>query len=296
MQPSRIEHWKRIFDTDDNSISKALSHLTWDLAVFTCVVEMVHSAPDEGSGKRLNGTVMELLVSGFWNNTMQGIRRIADRGSIHGPMGVCSLGGLIIDAKAVRHQLTRQVFVEDIAGLEYDVEAVEQRYWDYIRAQPQGHGIFMPRELDSDRSRMRHEVFDWLSGADPASRSPQDLIRLTVFDSLEARLAQLNGVVEHAHVEIAHAATEFSRNGRRLQKWDLADAKEAIRTLAHVAQLTGEWFCYSGIGTVLPHPQFDQFAYLDQPLFTGDTATLQEIWRGLEHEISNWHDIDPRTL
>lgn len=264
--------------------------------MFTCVAEMVRSAPDEGKGKRLNGTVMELLVSGFWTNTMQGIRRIADRGTIHGAKGVCSLGGLIIDAKAVRHQLTRRVFVEDIAGLEYDYQAVELRYWAYIRTQPAGEGILVPRELDSDPSRLRHELFDWLSGVDPALRSPNDVIRETVFDSLEAHLARLNGVVDHAHVEIAHAATEFSRNGRRLQKWDLTDAKDAMRTLAQVAQLAGEWFCYSGIGTVLPHPQFDQFAYLDQPLFVGDPAPLREIWRALEHEIADWHDIDPRTL
>jgi len=196
----------------------------------------------------------------------------------------------------VRHQLTRQVFVEQIAGLEYDYDAVEQRYWSYIRSQPAGEAILVPRELDSDPSRMRHELFDWLSGADAGMRSPTDVIREAVFDSLEARLAQLNGVVDHAHVEIAHAATEFSRNGRRLQKWDLSDAKEAIQNLAQVAQLAGEWFCYSGIGTVLPHPQFDQFAYLDQPLFAGDPAALREIWRGLEHEISDWHDIDPKTL
>ncbi|CAN7283166.1 hypothetical protein LJR168_001387 [Pseudoxanthomonas sp. LjRoot168] len=41
----RIELWKRVFDTDDNAISKALSKLTWDLGAFSCVVEMVRQAP-----------------------------------------------------------------------------------------------------------------------------------------------------------------------------------------------------------------------------------------------------------
>lgn len=293
----RIELWKRIYDTDDNSISKALSKLTWDLTTFTCVVEMVRQAPEDERGKRLNGMVLEMLVSGFWSTTMQGVRRLAERETIHGARGVCSLGGLIKDAKEVRHRLTRRVFVEDIAGLEYDFKAVEERYWAYVFAQPPGPGgFFVPRELDSDAPEQRHTVFNWLSGTTPETARPEDVIREEVFELLERRLARLDGVVQHVNVEIAHAATEFSRTGRVLQQWNLSDAKDAIKELAQIAQLVGEWLCFSGIGTVLPHPQFDQFANLNQPLFSGDTQALQEVWDGLEREIGQWHDVDVQAL
>lgn len=48
---NRIAEWKRIFDTEENAISKALSRMAWDLAAYSCVVEMVREAP-EISGKK----------------------------------------------------------------------------------------------------------------------------------------------------------------------------------------------------------------------------------------------------
>lgn len=292
----RIELWKQIYDTDDNAISKALSKLTWDLAAFTCVVEMVRQAPDLGTGKRVNGMVLEMLVSGFWSNTMQGVRRLAERETIHGPRGVCSLGGLLKDARDVRHRITRRVFVEDIAGLVYNYVRTDAQYWEFLLAQPQRQAVWVPQELDPDPSRARHELFDWLSGTSPSTSHPDDLIRDEVFDTLERRLAGLDAVVEHVNVEIAHAATEFSRTGRILQQWNLDDAKNAMRELTQLAEVVGDWFCYSGVGTVLPHPQFDQFAHLEEPMFSGDKQSLQDAWDALELEISQWHDVDPRML
>src|SRR5262245_44833993 len=161
----RVDLWKRIYDTDDNAITKALSRLAWDLTAFTCLVEMVRRAPEsEDGGKRLNGMAPEMLGSGFWGSTLLGIRRLAERGPIHGSKGVCSLRGLIQDAKEVRHRLTRRVFVEDIAGLEYDYAATEARYWQFLQSQPSGQAVWVPREYHYEQSKRRHEVFDWLSG------------------------------------------------------------------------------------------------------------------------------------
>ena len=141
----RIDLWKRIFDTDDNAISKGLSKLAWDLTAFTCVVEMVRKAPDTEGGKRLNGMILEMLVSGFWSSTMQGVRRLAERETIHGARGVCSIRGLLDDAKAVRHRITRRVFVEDIAGLDYNYVVTEDKYWQFMFSQPRGQGVWVPR-------------------------------------------------------------------------------------------------------------------------------------------------------
>ncbi|MDI2558480.1 hypothetical protein OLN00_13905, partial [Pseudomonas aeruginosa] len=52
---NRIAEWKRIFDTEENAISKALSRMAWDLAAYSCVVEMVREAPEISGKKRLNG-------------------------------------------------------------------------------------------------------------------------------------------------------------------------------------------------------------------------------------------------
>jgi len=289
----RIKLWKHIFDIDDKAISKALSELAWSFAAFSCIVEVVRAAPEEGTGKRLNGMILEMIASGYWNNTMQGVRRLAERGTINGPRGVCSLGGLIQDTRAARSRLTRKVFVEEIAGLPYNYEVVRDQYWQYLSRQPTGVAYWIPREYHYEPSEQRHALFNWLSGTSPSTSTPNDLIREEVFDSLEQQLAQLEGVVEHVNVEIAHAATEASRHGRILDQWGLDDAKAALKKLSQIAELTGNWFCYSGIGTVLPTPQFNQFEHLEQPLFTGDMARLQEIWNAIGAEVSNWHNVEP---
>ena len=75
----RIEEWKRIFDFEENAITKALTRMAWDLAAFSCVVEMVRQAPLVDGEKQLNGLVMDMLASGFWAGTMQGIRRLVEK-------------------------------------------------------------------------------------------------------------------------------------------------------------------------------------------------------------------------
>lgn len=292
----RIKLWKYIFETDDNAITKALSGLAWNFAAFSCIVEVVGAAPDEGTGKRLNGMILEMIASGYWSQTMQGVRRLAECGTINGKLGVCSLGGLIRDARDVRARLTRKVFVEEIARLPYNYEVVRDQYQQYLSRQLPGVARWVPREYQYEQSEQRHALFDWLSGTSSSTSTPDDLIREEVFDALAQRLARLGSVVQHVNVEIAHAATEASKHGRTLDRWGLDDAKAALKELSQIAELTGNWFCYSGIGTVLPTAQFNQFEYLDQPLFSGDMARLQEIWGAIDAEVSNWHNVEPWEL
>lgn len=291
----RVADWKRIFDMEENSISKALSRMAWDVAAYSCVVEMVRQAPDVGGEKQLNGMVMDLLATGFWNGTMQGIRRLVEKEPIRGLKGVCSLGGLVADVRACRDRLTREVYVCDIAGLEYNyhrTRATEEAYCnEQVR---QGNRSFwIPREYHYERSLQRHAEFDWLSGVTVGTSTPDDLIRVEVFDMLEARLGRQSAIIEHVNVQVAHAATEASRAARVLEYWGLPDAKQAVREIAEVAQVVGNWFCFSGAGMVLPVPQFDQFAHLDTPLYIGDRARLQEVWDEFENDARNWHMFDP---
>lgn len=291
----RIALWKHVYDVDDNAISRALSKMAWDLAAYSCLVEMVRQAPGEEHRKHLNGMLLEMAATGFWSTTLQGVRRLVEKAPIAGPFGVCSLGGLIQDVRATRGRLTRNVFVRDVAGLTYNFEGTKQRRLDYARARHDAgdHGaFFVPRELNYDGAERRHAEFDWLSGTAPGTSRPSDLIRVDVFDALETRLAHLEAVAEHVNVQIAHAATEASRQGRVLERWGLHDAKSALMQLSQVAELVGRWFCFSGIGTVLPVPHYDQFQHLDNPLFSGDVGDLQAVWDGLSQEIGQWHDVD----
>jgi hypothetical protein len=288
----RIERWKQVYDTEENAITRTLSKMAWDLVAFSCLVEVVRQAPDTQDAKHLNGMFIDMLASGFWASTMQGIRRLVEKGPIEGHRGVCSLGSLIQDARAARSHLTREVYVCDIAGLPYNYEKTREQGWAYLTAHPPGEAVWMPREIQWEPSGQRHVEFDWLSGSEPGNSTPADLIREEVLIGLEVRLSQLEGIVEHVNVEIAHSATEASRQGRVLDQWRLSDAKVALKELAQIAELVGRWFCYSGIGTVLPHPQFDQFEHLDKPLFTGDVGDLREAWERFDADAREWHSVD----
>lgn len=292
----RIARWKQVYETDANSIQRALPKLVWDLAAYSCVVEMVRAAPADERGKLLNGMVMDMLAKGFWANTMLAIRRLADHGTIHGQKGVCSLYGLIADAQAARGRLTRRVFVEDIAGLEYNYAAQEERFWEHALAQGAGQAYYVPDGLHYELSQARHREFNWLSGTTDDNATPDDLIRPEVFERLLARLAALDDVVDHAHVAIAHAATEASREGRMLASWKLDEAKAAAKELSQIASLAGRWFCYGSVGGVLPTPQFDQFEHVGQPLFQGDVQALREVWRAFADETETWSDVPAEDL
>ena len=294
----RIALWKHAFDVDDNGVSPTLSQLAWNVAAFSCIAEAVRHAPDApDGGKCLNELTIELLASGFWSSTMLTVRRLVDRAHpLQGRHGVCSIGAIVNDVRSVRRRLTRRRYVEDIAGAAYNYELIRRRHWEYLERQSGAGVVWIPRDLDETPSELRHAEFDWLSGTTPGTSSDVDVIRDEVFDRLEARLSRLDGVVEHATLHFAHAATEASRAGRVLDGWGLEQARACLQEVAQVAELVGRWFCGSGIGNVLPAPQFDVFEYLDVPLFTGDTAVLQATWHSLAEEAGRWHAVDHEDL
>lgn len=291
----RVAEWKRIFDTEENAITKALYRMAWDLAAYSCLVEVVQQAPIVGGEKQLNGLFLDMVATGFWSGSMQGIRRLVEKEPIRGTKSVCSLGGLIADIRGSRGKLTRRVFVSDIAGLEYNylLTAAAREAYGQDQIQQGNDSYWTPQLLNDQQSRKRHAEFDWLSGTTPGTSTPDDLIRTEVFDMLEARLRRSMSVVEHVNVEIAHAATEASRQGRVLERWGLSDAKQAFRDLAELAQVVGNWFCFSGTGTLVPLPQYDQFEHLDVPLYTADRSRLQEVWNEFDRESQQWHQVDP---
>lgn len=293
----RIEAWRQVYEGDDNAIVPSLVTFAWDYAAYMTVARMVKAAPEEPEGrKQLNPLMLDLLLRSYWGGAVLAIRRLLDKGSLHGSRGVCSLRALIADVRDCRYRLTRRVYVEDIAGFEYDYEAVERRAFEYLRAKSPGV-VWMPQELDSDSIRIRHEQFDFLSGVSKDDRCEGDLIQPSIFDRLESRLSRLEDVAEHATIYFAHMATRVSREGRELENWGTDDAKAALQLLTETAQLVGRWFIHSSVGDVLPTPNYDQFAYLDKPMaLTQTLADLQQQWDDFPTDTARWPMIEDREL
>ncbi|KAF1724330.1 hypothetical protein [Pseudoxanthomonas japonensis] len=292
----RVEAWKQAFEGDEQAVLPTLVNFAWNYAAFMTVVQIVRDAPQDEAGRmKLNSMVLDLLAGGYWANAILAIRRLVDRGPFKGKRGVNSLWALLQDIKASRDNLTRTVYVETIAGLPYDYEEIRDKYWEFVYAQPPG-GVNVPRELRYEPSEQRHEEFDWLSGVAADARSPDDLIREDVFSRMEERLGQLDQVADHATIFFAHAATKASRQGRVIDKWGPNEAKQSLQQVAEVAEFVGRWFCFTGIGDILPTAQYDQFEFLDQPLWQGERARLQEQWDAFGEEVGQWPHIDNQAL
>lgn len=290
-----ITAWKHAFESDQQSILSTLSSLAWDFASYTAVVELVRAAPESRGEKRLSPLVMDLLARGFWNGSILAIRRLVDNAPLSGPRGVCSLRAMVNVARAARRRITRRVYIEEIAGLAYNYELTKKNYWGWLLSQEPGPK-WVPREFHYESSQLRHAEFDWLAGVQSGTSSPDDLIREEVFDQLERRLSRLDAIADHATVLVAHSATDHSRQGRVLANWNLGEAKEALRQLTEIAELVGRWFCFSGVGTVLPTPQFNQFAYLDEPMLHGSVEPLTRAWDTFAAEAEQWRRIENSRL
>ncbi|SFK77147.1 hypothetical protein [Lysobacter sp. cf310] len=290
-----IAAWKAAFEGDDQAVLPLLVALASHHAAFSAIVELVRVAPEDDAGrKKLNVLVLDLVATGYWTSAFLTIRRLLDKYELDGRRGVNSLRAIVKDVRKCRERLTRRVFVEDIAGIGYDYVSMKARYEEYARRQ--SGPFWVPLELRYEDSVRRHVEFDWLSGTSSAARSADDLISESVFDRLETRLAQLDRVAEHATLRHVHAATEASRAGRVLENWGLNDAFDALKLLVQTADLVGRWFCYSGTGNVLPHPNFDQFEFLDLPMFVGDRAVLERCWETFAEECARWPYIENDEL
>lgn len=291
----RIDAWRNAFEVDENSVQKALSEYAWNYAAYMTIVRFVEASPtDENGEKPLNSLIFGLISSSYWSNTLLAIRRLSDPSPLNGVRGVCSIASILADIKACRSRLTRRVYLE-IANLEYDYAETERQYWEFVRMQV--GPTFIPKGLQYDLSQNRHAQFDFLSGVPHDQRSEDDLVRAEIFDAFDARLAKLNRVADHATVNFAHAATEVSRQGRIINRWGTKEAREALQLLTETAELLGRWFLNSGVGDVLPIPQFDQFKHLEKPLIAPELfPALQEQWDDFAEQTANWPHIADNSI
>lgn len=292
---NRLEAWLKAYERDDNAVVPTLITSAWNYAAYMTVVRIVEAAPLSAEGvKPLNFLELELLRSSYWGSAVMAVRSLVDKAPLNGPKGVCSLSSILADIKDYRELLNRRVYFE-MVNLEYDYAVIEQRRSDFIQAY--NHPVFIPIELRYEYSQSRHEQFDFLSGVSAEQRAETDLIRPEIFDALEARLERLSHVADHANIHFAHAATEVSREGRTINNWGVDEARESLKLLTETAELIGRWFLNSGVGNVLPTPQYDQFEHLDQPLIVPETfSILRQQWDMFSEEVANWPYIEDSDL
>jgi hypothetical protein len=134
-----------------------------------------------------------------------------DRGS----SGIISLRRLAKDLKRNFKLLTRENYV-CYDGLPYDYMAVRQARFER-NAGKGGHGIWAPTEgPDGDgTSEFAHVQFDELAGIDPAKRSREDRLPVSLITTIEKWLddSGADDLANCSHAYLAHAGDPQERQG-----------------------------------------------------------------------------------
>jgi hypothetical protein len=292
----RIAAWRQAFSDEENGIHSTLVRLAWKHATYLVVLKAFELSPETKTGKKqANDMLLELIADGYWPFMVLAIRRLTDKEKLEGQKGVYSLRSVIRDIRKHRDALNRKVFLEDISEQPYDYESIDLAHADFIRQSEPGV-VWTPKHLISSESKRRHREFDFLSGVDSSRRNPEDLIQESIFDRLEERIKRLDKIADHATIYYAHAATASSRANRGLTEWGTEDAESALKIIAETAQLVGSWFLYSGIGDILPTPQYNQFEFIDKPFFCGEISELEKTWSNFAKRVSGWPYVEDVSL
>jgi hypothetical protein len=244
---------------DENSLSQQIIALTYDSAIYhlilACRKRLFQQYPDEPPA---NIHFLMFIDRNFFESQASAIRRLAgSKGDpISGPKGTFSLNALIGDMQRHRDQLTRAAFLK------------------LIDTKPFSEAIF---------------DFDRLCGKKSIDRSPTDVIKVSVFDKLIAKIDMCHGVTGYVNKFIAHSSTPESRGIKPVSN----DVTYILLLEAHkcIYQVTNflTYLLYSEERAPLPIPSPRLYEMWDEPLFRGSDETfLPSIYNEFSHETEEW--------
>jgi hypothetical protein len=230
-----------------------------------------------------NHLLAEALLDGHVATQVLAIRRLVDGGN----RDIISLRRLVKDLRRNFHLFTRENYV-CFDGLPYDYEPVLQKemierggkgaFWVETSG-PGAHGT----------SRMAHRQFDKLAGIDPAKRSREDRLPISLLATIEKWLddSGADDLAKWSHAYLAHAGGPEARERIADLMVTANKITDAIKALARVAEATSAWLLFAGGRTnaLMPVPQFNQFEKLDKPIMqAGGEGGADEIWQQLSDE------------
>jgi hypothetical protein len=275
--------WYELRKDEPNTIQQQLfSMMFLDLAYRVLSSPRPSASPDLTFAAQ-SGLLAHFLDQGYVATQVLAIRRLLD-----GRKDVFSLRRLLDDLTFHRELITRENYVcHD--GLPFDSEAwqsqaqgIEVRIW----------GIEAPGLHNFLASRVRHEMFDRLSGVSPTARERGNLIKEDVFEKLKKLL--LNDTAEKivllSHKFFAHAATTDSRGSLAFSGIKLSDVDEVQRAFIRVERAITDILLFIAIGRqVVPMPPLGLFKGLEHPYASAEAIkNMDTVWDQLVEERNKW--------
>lgn len=278
-----------INDDEHHAIWSTLHSMVWTDVAFRTLTNF---GADDDENALNNPLVVEALLNGHVATQVLAIRRLMDNGS----SGIISLRRLVKDLKRDFALLTRENYI-CYDGLPYDYLAVRQARFERNAGKRGQRGIWVPtegRERDGT-SELAHGQFDKLSGIDPAKRSREDRLPISLITTIEKWLddSGADDLAEWSHAYLAHAGDPKRRKNIADLTVTANKITKAIRVLARATEAISAWLLCAGgrSNALMPVAQFDPFEKLDKPIVqAGQQAAAYKLWRQLSDERNAYLD------
>ena len=282
--------WLSWSSTDEHhAIWTVLSSMVWTDVAFKTLTNF--AVGDDGNALN-NPLMIEALLHGHVATQVLAIRRLVDDAN----RDIISLRRLVKDIRRNFALFTRENYV-CFDGLPYDYEALRHaRFMENAGNWGKG-GIWVPTSgpQGDGTSESAHRQFDKLAGIDPAKRSREDHLPVSLLTTIEKWLddSGADDLAKWSHAYLAHAGGPEAR--KRIADLTVTANKitDAIKALARVTEAISAWLLFAGgrSNALMPVAQFNQFEKLDKPIMqVGGEAAADKIWQQLSGERNRYVD------
>jgi len=232
--------WYGFRKDEPNSIEGQIIRMTFEDMSYRMMTKPRGETSQDVKIAARNGLLAHMLDIGYAATQILAIRRLLDKGP-----NVMSMQRLLNKIRANRKLITRENYVAH-DGKPYDSEG-----WRSLPPSPliQFWESEAPELFNYRMSKIRHELFDKLSGVSATSRSRSDLISEKTFDRLESwlRSAEAEKLVTMSHKFFAHAADSASRGNLILSGIPFADIEKAQRAIVRVERAITDDILFIGV-------------------------------------------------
>ena len=263
--------------------------MVWTDVAFKTLTKFAEG--DESSALN-NRLMVEALIDGHVATQVLAIRRLMDDGN----SGIISLRRLVKDLRRSFTLFTRENYV-CFDGLPYDYKAVRHA-WFMENAENWGKGGIWGSTSGPQAdgtSESAHRQFDELAGIDPAKRSREDCLPISLLTTIEKWLddSGADDLAKWSHAYLAHAGGPEAR--KRIASLMVTANKitDAIKALARVTEAISAWLLFAGgrSNALMPVAQFNQFENLDKPIMqAGGEAAACHLWQKLSDDRNSYLD------
>jgi hypothetical protein len=282
-----------LIGSDPHAISRQISSMLWEYALFSAVNEARRISIEEpGDGVGFNVPVMRLFDAGFVSTQATAIRRLIERPARRPERAVISLRSILADFNENHSLLTRENYV-CYDGLPYDYQNAHEQWLAEMLSDSRVRADILPTSGPKAfyMSELHHKAFDELAVVTSNNRQRLDKIDLRIFHNLENLIQSCEDIKKYVDKFLAHASAPATRE-------ELTDEQKGVtldrlkahhKTIYQVAQFILIKLLYeTNLGGV-PVPQYDHIENLDKSWSTtSNLSRIRKKWREYTKEVSGW--------